>query len=326
MLAQLILLPTLLSIAANASPTQTAKKSSACDKPLPEGIELGKHKNLTLASESGQSPREYRIHVPKSYQTGTPVPLILSYHGRTQDMKYQQQLSQFSNSSYGFEGIAVYPQGVRGSDKNVTQWQGDPDAPDSIDDIKFTMELLDELENSYCIDTSLVYAAGKSNGGGFAGGVLPCDEEVSKRFAAFAAVSGAFYLDNKTQQLPPCNPGRRVTPIIEFHGLKDNTIKYDGGNNTRGNANTTSIVDWINDWAERDGLEPNANSTKEFCSDRKKVTKFTWDEKETVAHYTYKNLYHDWPSSFANDDTSLTTCKEVEATRVILDWFARWSV
>lgn len=38
--------------------------------------------------------------------------MIVSFHGRNKDMEYQEELSQFSNASYGFEGIAVYPEGV----------------------------------------------------------------------------------------------------------------------------------------------------------------------------------------------------------------------
>ena len=50
--------------------------------------------------------------MPKSYDNSVPVPLILSYHGRGKDMKFQEKLSQFANASYGFEGISVFPEGV----------------------------------------------------------------------------------------------------------------------------------------------------------------------------------------------------------------------
>lgn len=95
-----------------ATPAHAQQLSAGCGKPLPSGITLGKSKNLTITSDSGASPRKYRIHVPTSYDINEPVPLILSFHGRGDDMKYQEELSQFSNASYGFEGIAVYPQGV----------------------------------------------------------------------------------------------------------------------------------------------------------------------------------------------------------------------
>jgi len=87
-------------------------QSGGCGKPIPEDIKLGTSKNQTINSESGHTPRKYRIHLPKTYDVNVPVPLILSYHGRNKDMKFQERLSQFANASYGFEGISVFPEGV----------------------------------------------------------------------------------------------------------------------------------------------------------------------------------------------------------------------
>jgi poly(3-hydroxybutyrate) depolymerase len=87
-------------------------QSDGCKKAIPEDITLGVSKNQTIDSESGHTPRKYRIRVPKTYDNNVPVPLILSYHGRSKDMKFQEKLSQFANASYGFEGISVFPEGV----------------------------------------------------------------------------------------------------------------------------------------------------------------------------------------------------------------------
>lgn len=297
-------------------------EKSGCGGSLPEGIELDKSVNLTISSSSGVSTRGYRLHLPKTYDTNKKVPLILSYHGRGKDAKFQEELSQFSNATYGFEGISVYPEGIPNA-KGTQQFQGDPDSPSSINDVTFTLELLDELQKTYCIDTSRIYAAGKSNGAGFTG-VLACDADATKRIAAFAPVSGAFYL-NADQELPPCNPSRLPIPIMEFHGFKDTTIPYAGGENTRGNANSTNIVTWVDDWAKRDGFEVAANKTSYLCSGTKKVTRYSWNE--TVVHYNYTNLFHDWPSSFPNGDTDkYLTCEEAEATSIILEWLTKWTL
>ena len=297
-------------------------EKSGCGGSLPEGIELDKSVNLTISSSSGVSTRGYRLHLPKTYDTNKKVPLILSYHGRGKDAKFQEELSQFSNATYGFEGISVYPEGIPNA-KGTQQFQGDPDSPSSINDVTFTLELLDELQKTYCIDTSRIYAAGKSNGAGFTG-VLACDADATKRIAAFAPVSGAFYL-NADQELPPCNPSRLPIPIMEFHGFKDTTIPYAGGENTRGNANSTNIVTWVDDWAKRDGFEVAANKTSYLCSGTKKVTRYSWNE--TVVHYNYTNLFHDWPSSSPNGDTDkYLTCEEAEATSIILEWLTKWTL
>lgn len=317
----------------------TAASSSGCGKSLPDNVHLGESVNLTIKSESGATPRGYRLHIPPSYEQNTELPLILSFHGRGKDAKFQEALSQFSNASYGFEGIAVYPEGVPvcypwkrstlvradtpQNKKGTQQFEGDPDSPKSISDVTFTLELLDHLESTYCIDTSRIYANGKSNGGGFTG-ILACDAKATKRIAAFAPVSGAFYLD-ADQQPPPCNPSRKPIPFMEFHGYPDSTIRYQGGNNTRDTASTSDIVTYVNDWARRDGFEPAANKTTHLCSGKKAVTRHSWDD--VVVDYNYTNIKHDWPSSFPNGDTdTLLTCEDAEATPIILEWFKKWTI
>jgi hypothetical protein len=125
-----ILTTTFLSLVACVSCLASAPASSCgCGKPLPKGVEVGKSKELTLINtrvdgtsydKDANNPlvldsapiRKYRLHLPEDYNIDSKVPLILSFHGRGKDGKSQEELSQFSNSSYGFEGIAVYPEGV----------------------------------------------------------------------------------------------------------------------------------------------------------------------------------------------------------------------
>ncbi|KAF9695139.1 hypothetical protein EKO04_006904 [Ascochyta lentis] len=322
MVSTLFLSTALLFVLPGLSCASVGDVAHGCGGSLPQGVELGQSVNLTINSSSGVSTRGYRLHLPGSYDTNKKVPLILSFHGRGKDAKFQEELSQFSNATYGFNGISVYPEGVPTS-SGTQQWQGDPDFPSSIDDVTFTLELLEQLQNSYCIDPSQIYATGKSNGAGFTG-LLACDAKATERIAAFASVSGAFYL-NADQELPPCNPSRHPIPIIEFHGFKDTTIPYAGGINTRGNANSTDVITWVDDWAKRDGFEVAANKTSYLCNGKQQVTRYSWDE--TVVHYNYTNLYHDWPSSFPNGDTQKAlTCEEAEATSTILEWFKNWTL
>lgn len=128
------------------------------------------------------------------------------------------------------------------------------------DDVGFTSSILDELETQYCVDTDRIYATGKSQGGGLVG-VLACDEDMSQRIAAFAPVSGSFYISDfgdvcepETVPIGPCSPGRDDVPVLAFHGLVDDTIAYYGG--PRRGACLPSIPYWVRTWAERDGLGP----------------------------------------------------------------------
>jgi len=98
--------------AAAAALDSKSNSDNGCQKPLPSGVKLDQSVDLTLNSTSGVSPRRYRLHIPPSYESNTQVPLILSFHGRGKNAEYQEALSQFSNASYGFDGIVAYPEGV----------------------------------------------------------------------------------------------------------------------------------------------------------------------------------------------------------------------
>ncbi|KAL9109764.1 MAG: hypothetical protein Q9227_005633 [Pyrenula ochraceoflavens] len=292
---------------------------------------------------SGGLNRSYLIYLPESYKTNTPAPLILSYHGRTKDAAEQELLSQFSNPTYNPDAIAVYPNGWPSS-KGTRQWSGDPDAPSSINDITFTSDLITHLSSTYCIDPSRIYATGKSNGAGLCG-LLACDPTTSSQIAAFAPVSGAFYLGvldapNSTS-LPPCNPSPRAggIPFLEFHGFIDKTIPYLGGEDSSDRGATVAIPQYMQQWAQRDGIsDPSASdSVKTLCTDQgyPPVLMHSWGGGNgdgdggggVVQHYNISNLEHDWPSRSANDDDksgTFTTC--FEATEVIMEFFNRFTL
>lgn len=156
------------------------------------------------------------------------------------------------------------------------QWQGDP-ASIGVDDLDFVSSMIAHFNSRYCIDTSRIYASGKSNGGGFTGGYLACDPELSKQIAAFAPVSGAFYLpgSNDTDCSPTtiaiqCNPGRNPVPVLEFHGNGDKTIPY-GGGPRRGECLPT-IPHWIREWSKREGYGLTNKTTQLYDGKVQKVS------------------------------------------------------
>jgi poly(3-hydroxybutyrate) depolymerase len=112
MLPSLLLSSVLLSLVPSINSLALKGSDCKCCKSLPESVQPGKSVNLTIKSSSGVSPRKYRIHLPKTYGSSKEVPLILSFHGRGKDAKFQEELSRFSDPAYGFEGIVVYPEGV----------------------------------------------------------------------------------------------------------------------------------------------------------------------------------------------------------------------
>ena len=192
-------------------------------------------------------------------------------------------------------------------------WQGPCYANPKVNDQIFTTELLTNLTEEYCIDSTRIYANGKSNGGGFVGS-LACSPDHGGEFAAFSAVVGAFYqqgLDNST-----CFPPRTPLPILEFHGTDDPRANYSGADHARGGA-LPAIQNWLAQWAIRDGCpNPPTNVTQD--SDSGKVHFGTYScngVPDIVQHYRIDGMGHVWPNTTRN------ATDYINATTLIIDFF-----
>ena len=183
---------------------------------------------------SGGVERTAILHVPPA-AAGQRLPLLIGLHGA--GGKFFESYSGFSvlADSEGF--IAVYPNPLEEADEH-TFWNID-EAPAGPDDVQFISDLLDYVESDLCVNTSRVYAAGVSNGGGMAA-LLAC--QLSARFAAFASIAGGY------SSLPPCQPANPVS-VIEVHGTADGVVPYNGSPPTRAGA----VQPWLAAWRGRDG-------------------------------------------------------------------------
>ncbi|KAB8239532.1 hypothetical protein ETB97_000757 [Aspergillus alliaceus] len=296
-----------------------AASSAGCGQPLPPHQSRGSSHGVHFTTSDG-TQRFYLIHIPLNYDENKPTPLIFSFHGRGKTAENQEALSQFSNETWNPNAIAVYPQGLK------KQWQGDPDSK-GVDDISFTLEMLDSFQDQYCIDSTRVYAAGKSNGGGFTN-LLACNATSSTKIAAFAPVSGAYYQDVSEEDCHPttvpikCNPGRTPIPIIEFHGTADKTIPY-GGGGRRGEC-LPSVPHFVREWSKRLGYGLHNQTTKLYNGHVLEYQYASGDELGVVTHYRIDGLGHAWPSVGPNSDNPNGTY--LNATPIILDFFKRWSL
>lgn len=169
----------------------------------------------------------------------------------------------------------------------------------------------------YCVDPNRIYANGKSNGGGFTG-ELACSSQLSSKFAAFAACSGAFYEDTPTDV--PCNPGRSTIPFLEFHGTADTTIPYSGG--PRRGATLPTIPDYLASWATRNGCPQGQQNTTTY-EYQNNVQISSWScngNQDIVQGYLINGMAHDWPSTVPNDDNK-TGHTYLNATPIIVEFF-----
>jgi hypothetical protein len=107
-------------------------------------------------------------------------------------------------------------------------WDSDPKAVQTNQsvDVEYVDKLLNFLEGEHCVNTSLIFATGLGTGGGMSH-LLACNSTLSRRIAAFAAISGAFYdSDSKESIWHTCDIGRRPIPFLEIHGNDDERWSY----------------------------------------------------------------------------------------------------
>ncbi|GLW09343.1 esterase [Microtetraspora sp. NBRC 13810] len=218
---------------AGAETAVSSAYAKGCRAPAPQAP--GTSALHTLTSKGLE--RTYQLHLPENYNPRRAWPVVLAFHGRGNTGVGTEEFSKLST----LPAIVAYPNGAIGTgDGDRQAWQGAPYEAPGVDDVAFTADLLDTLENGLCVDRRRVYATGKSNGAGFTG-LLAC--RMADRIAAIAPVAGAFYPGTGQD----CRPSRPV-PVIDFHGTGDATIPY-AGDADRG---LPAIPDWVAAWAGRD--------------------------------------------------------------------------
>ena len=169
--------------------------------------------NLTLST--AQSIRQYKVHVPASYDGNTAVALTLDLHGHgyTSDDQMSRSGQRQESDRLGF--IVVWPQGVGNG------WNGEGCCGVAfdlhIDDVGFLRSVIAQIAGRANIDPQKVYVTGWSNGGGMAQR-MAC--EAADVIRAIASVSHP--LNTNT-----CHPARALS-VLAFHGTADTTIPYDG--------------------------------------------------------------------------------------------------
>jgi poly(3-hydroxybutyrate) depolymerase len=243
------------------------------------------------------------------------------YAGRGSDNGHAESFTHFSSPSYNPDMLVVYPQGtIDPTGEDV--WEGDPNA--DVDDVGFTRELLDSILATYAVDENRIYASGMSNGGGFVANHLACDADASKRFAAFGAVSAAYYQfrDTSRRSCKPesvkinCNNGGNKIPLIDIHGGRDQTIDYSGG--YRRGACLPSVPHFVTSWAERNGMEASNQTSQAYNGDAVHYSFGNGEAAGMVQSYYVPTMGHVWASG-SNGEV-------LKATDVLMDFFSEWTV
>lgn len=270
--------------------------SHGCGRTSP--VTLGTSADQTFAvnpAESlGQSTRLYRVHVPTSYRSDLPIPLVMYFHGYGGNADGGDRDSGFTALSEQDHFIVAYGQGLPDVITGRPFWADVGPIDYGIDDVHYVSLLIDDLQNKFCIDAHRIFATGFSNGGGLSN-LLSC--QLAGRIAAVAPVSGNFYM------IPGgCHPSRPIS-VFNIHGSADPLLPYNGlPLNLDPSWPLPSIPQWLQDWAERDGC---GQGPAVFLH-TSKVMGEQWTGCQggvVVMHYRIEGGGHSWPGMLGGRST-----------------------
>jgi poly(3-hydroxybutyrate) depolymerase len=310
-----------------------------------QGVDVDKRTNEKL-----DSGRTYQLWVPPGYTPGSKTPLILSFHGAGGTPDSQAELDLLTMPFFNKDHILVYPSSLDYEVEPYRFWQGAPQVPPDVDDIGYVMDVLDDVESRLCVDKSRIYATGKSQGGMMTNN-LACDEQASARIAAFAPVSGAYYVNVTGSDCKPtklkfdCKPDADRSgkiPLLIFHGGDDDTISYEGGE--RSGECLPDILYFISEWAAREGLQSEARRIRLPNGVKDDAKVYTYgsgsskaegdntedDDEDAVAQmglvtlvYDGNHVNHQWPATIDNADNVRHGSRPASfnASSIIMDFF-----
>jgi len=117
-----------------------------------------------FGSETIGGDRPARVVVPSSYDGIAPLPLFFLLHGYTVTADIQDAYFRLSSRVDEDNFLLVLPDGTL-DETGTTFWNSWSESTEPVDDVGYLMGPLDEMEDTWKVDSSRVYFLGHSNGG-----------------------------------------------------------------------------------------------------------------------------------------------------------------
>lgn len=233
--------------------------------------------------------RTARLYIPRGYDPGQPVPLVLNFQGNGLHAPEYNGYTRFSAAVDAGGFIGVLPD----VDQSLGGWRVDVGARI---DIEFVETLIAALERDFCVDEARVYAVGYSGGAAFAH-ILACS---GTQLAGLAVVAAP--------RTTPCLAARPLA-VIGFHGVADPLQPY----------GVVEPDSWAAGWAQVAGCRfpPfTANSTVDYQESVFTSCQFG----APVEFYAIESGGHTWPGAEARESLGATTAA-INATDEIVRFF-----
>lgn len=250
-----------------------------------------------------------------------PTPLVLDLHGYLSGAEGQIGMSNLAVTADAAGFILATPQG----NGDLPYWNAVPH-PDLPDDVQFIADVIDDIGDALCIDTTRIYVDGFSNGA-FLASLIAC--RLADRVAAVAAVAGLLHPAD-------CEPARPI-PILAIHGTADEFVTFDGSPNTALTAltwndeSTRAFADLefgpatssLSAWADREGCTQPA--TERDVTPAVRVVRYAdCPSASTLELYIASGAGHTWPgSAFASASAGILgpATDDINANDVIWEFF-----
>lgn len=239
-------------------------------------IEKGLLKNQIITSNGVD--RNYHIYVPSNPLN---APVVLLFHGNGSN--YDDML--------GFTGvkapykvwldialqeniIVLVPNGALGStdSRGWNDCRNDALTNPTLNDIQFTLDLLDFVKAKYNSNNAKTFAVGTSNGGHFA---IRLAQEIPEKITAFASIVAANAVNSKCS-----NSTTRVSALF-MNGTDDPILPYNGGQMASNRGEVFSTENTVSYWVQRNAT----NTTPEITN----FPNINTADGSTTTRYLYKN-------------------------------------
>jgi polyhydroxybutyrate depolymerase len=311
-----------------AQPLPLPPPVSPSPSPSPSPAQPGAGR-FDLAMELGGHHRRFVVYVPRGYQCGQPLPLVVVLHASmgSADSLLDDAGWPARAEASGFlvlapEGLPLHPGAPAGPVVNPRVWNsgqyGDSGARAEIDDVGFVVAAIDRVMASWSVDPRRVYATGHSNGGAMA---FRLGAERADRFTAIASVGGLCWVADP-------RPSRPI-PTLFIAGKLDPVVPLRGG---------LKVLPWemkvsppvsrvLDRWAVAIGCAPTPHPVDWPANPGVELFDYTgWNGSLLRVMYV-KNQGHNWPGSKAIRPERVLgpDLSTLDATAEVWSFFSQWS-